>query len=315
MTVVFSNQGTEGEPVTYKDGSIASGVRIIAYHTGGEFASDGDTFVTVTDSNGEYAFTDNHLPPTYGSGNTAKTDYVHLFAEIGSGGTPRQATPIRPWQGYQLEPVLPPSIVGIWKGDEGSGTTLGDSEGTNDMTINGPAWQSVSRFRGGYGLNFGNGDSISGDLLQPSSFTWVIRVAAGSLGTSSPTYRTLIAHDSDPSLVYQVADDYWAVQISGNNSTRVSDPQIDVESEDRIVAARYEASSSTAYLDVWDGDKNKIGVNSHSGVSLSYDSTTTYLGEWGDGSREWTGLMDPNWHQFDESLSDSELNGVVQDQF
>jgi len=43
MTEIISNKGPDGEPVTYKDGSIASGVRIIAYHTGG--VDDGDASI------------------------------------------------------------------------------------------------------------------------------------------------------------------------------------------------------------------------------------------------------------------------------
>jgi len=43
MTELISNKGTNGEPVTYKDGPLAMGIRIIAYHTGG--VDDGDASI------------------------------------------------------------------------------------------------------------------------------------------------------------------------------------------------------------------------------------------------------------------------------
>jgi len=117
MTEIISNKGPDGEPVTYKDGSIASGVRIIAYHTGGLNASDGDIFITQTDTNGEYSFTDRDLPATYAIGGTVKEDTVHIFAELGSPSNPRQAVPIRPWQPYSLEGTIPASVNYQWEAD------------------------------------------------------------------------------------------------------------------------------------------------------------------------------------------------------
>jgi hypothetical protein len=79
-TELISNKGPDGEPVTYEDGTIASGIRIIAYHTGGENASDGDTYTTTTDSNGEYAFTDSaQFGSAYGSVETIPADAEEII--------------------------------------------------------------------------------------------------------------------------------------------------------------------------------------------------------------------------------------------
>jgi hypothetical protein len=101
-TELISNKGTNGEPVTDKDGNPIENAEILAVHHGGRGASDGDIFRTFTDANGEYAFTDADLPATYTVGNTKKTEYVDLYVRIGSRTNIRRATPIRPWQPYSL---------------------------------------------------------------------------------------------------------------------------------------------------------------------------------------------------------------------
>jgi len=185
MVELISNKGPNGEPVTYADGTIASGVRIIAYHTGGENASDGDTFTTTTDSNGEYAFTDNDLPPTYGSGNTAKTDYVHLFAEIGSSGTPRQATPIRPYQPYSLATQLDTNnLFARYDATEISGVSDGsdlsswsDQQGSNDLTAGVPPTYESSGINGNPSVVFNGVDEYLNtsftEISQPTHIFFV----------------------------------------------------------------------------------------------------------------------------------------------
>jgi hypothetical protein len=103
-TEIISNKGADGEPLTDVNGDPIQGAEIIAVSHGGKYASaDSVVAITTTDSNGEYAFTDEDLPYTYDEGNTAQTDYLDIYARIGTSSNIRQAVPIRPWQGYQLE--------------------------------------------------------------------------------------------------------------------------------------------------------------------------------------------------------------------
>jgi hypothetical protein len=104
MAEIISNKGTNGEPLTDTNGDAIQGAEIIAVSHGGKYASaDSVVAVTTTNSSGEYFFDDNDLPPTYDQGDTAETDYLDIYARIGTSSSIRQAVPIRPWQGYQLE--------------------------------------------------------------------------------------------------------------------------------------------------------------------------------------------------------------------
>ena len=164
MTEIISNKGTNGEPLTDTNGDPIEGARIIAYHTGGNFASDGDIFITTTDSNGEYAFTDTDLPETYISGETAQTDYLHIFAEIGSASSPRRAIPIRPWQGYSLakDGLIENFEEGIY---ENNNNTLSDIY-AGDLSQY--SRQQATVLEGSYSLE---GITTSGDFFSIASTT------------------------------------------------------------------------------------------------------------------------------------------------
>jgi hypothetical protein len=202
------------------------------------------------------------------------------------------------------------TATGHWPGDEGSGTTLTDNIGSNDITLNGPTWQSVSRFEGGYGLSYDRtDDTASGSLQQPTSWTWMIRVAADSLGSDSPTYRTVISHDVDPFIVYSVGDEYWRFQDAGGSRIDINDSQSAVESEDRILCVRVD--STEALFEVFDGSKSLVGSASISNPDTTYSSSTTYLGAYADESRLWGGLMDPQFIQLDRYATDPERDALL----
>ena len=161
-TEIISNKGTNGEPLTDKNGNPIEDARIIAYHTGGEYASDGDIFTTTTDSAGEYAFTSDDLPATYLSNETAKKNYLHIFAEIGSGSTSRQAVPIRPWQPYELETALPDGTVTIYNFENnGDTTTVTDGLGNYKGDIFGNATYNTDAYCASYSLAYNGTDEYT----------------------------------------------------------------------------------------------------------------------------------------------------------
>jgi len=177
-TEIISNKGPDGEPVTYKDGSIASGVRIIAYHTGGLNATDGDIFTVTTDSNGEYAFTDKDLPATHPNGGTVTEDTVHIFAELGSPSNPRQAVPIRPWQPYSLETELPSSVSYQWEADSLSlsdgdkVSTWGATKGGIDLQAVGSPVYRTSEINGEPAVKYNGTDEAHQNNENNASFSF-----------------------------------------------------------------------------------------------------------------------------------------------
>jgi hypothetical protein len=59
---------------------------------------------------------------------------------------------------FDAGPDIPDSVTNRWKIDEGSGTTLSDSEGSQSGTVNGATWVSGSKYTGGYALDHDSSD-------------------------------------------------------------------------------------------------------------------------------------------------------------
>jgi len=96
-TLPISNKGTNGSPITDANNNALQGVEVRLYRlktndtnsdgepdeiTGSELLSR-----TQTDSNGEFAFTENDLPVTYISGNPEKVYYCALRADYLNSGS------------------------------------------------------------------------------------------------------------------------------------------------------------------------------------------------------------------------------------
>ena len=203
-------------------------------------------------------------------------------------------------------------------GDEGSGETIEDQEGSQNITLNGPSWESRSSFAGDLGVRFNrsNADEATATLTQGDSLTVMIRVKADSMSTSSPTFNTVFNHGSDfdpPYLVYDTDGTEWVFRYASGEDIRVTDSQTDVESNDRILAARRDANN--AKLDVYDQNKNLIDSASATNGGTSWSSATTTFGNWGDNTREWDGLMDPNLIWDDSFVSDSQVSEWLSDYY
>jgi hypothetical protein len=161
MTEIISNKGTNGEPLTDTNGNPIQGAEIIAVSHGGLFADSNKVLaVTTTDANGEYAFTDAELPATYDIDETPKTDYVDIYARIGSSSDIRRATPIRPWQGYQLGIDIPTSVVARYEFEDDSDTSTAlDSENGYDGSIVGATYTTTAAV-GSSALSFDGDDQV-----------------------------------------------------------------------------------------------------------------------------------------------------------
>ena len=162
MTELISNKGPNGEPLTDTNGDPIQGAEIIAVHQGGTSAFANTVIaVTTTDANGEYAFTDDDLPTTYKSGGSPKTEYIDLYARIGTPSNPRQAVPIRPHQGYQNEAQLITSfevgdLSSFPNGDTGAFAVNQNSpvyDGSYSLKANGTNFPTLWSYEG-EGLNY-----------------------------------------------------------------------------------------------------------------------------------------------------------------
>jgi hypothetical protein len=311
MVELISNKGTNGEPVTDKDGNPIQGAEIIAVSHGLNTDTKNQVIVvTQTDSNGEYAFTDQDLPVTYPSGNTPKTEYLDLYARIGSETDIRQATPIRPWQGYQLEATVPPSVIYRWKLDEGSGTTINDSVGNLSGTLKGGTWVSDSNSVGGAHIDFdGNDDFIEyGQVTnEPQmSLSFWINLDEIITGTSPvyPFYWSAKTSNSTGMFVAQEQSS-WRIGINGEGSIYTNySPSANVWEHFGLT---YDSSGQ---LDIYVDGQFEEGFSNVSDGSINNGSRDLHIMEDSfGGSKNLDGQLD-DVIVADSALSDSEMNDL-----
>jgi len=97
--------------------------------------------------------------------------------------------------------AIPDSAINRWTISEGSGTTVGDSIGNNDVSLSGPTWESVSDAQDGSELSFdGSDDSATGSTVSEvgvgNQFSVGLTVQVDSL-TSDQTILTHVKSSSD----------------------------------------------------------------------------------------------------------------------
>ena len=199
------------------------------------------------------------------------------------------------------------SVVNRLPLDEGSGTDVSDSVGNADGTlVNGGDWTTDSRFFGGTAPYF-DGASEYGEW-QPRTqapITWTFRCVLDSLDTVQYPF----GHNNHPSLNYRSDDEIWRFFDGSGAFIDVTDPSSNVSESLRVLALRLD--SNTQKLDVYDVGGNKVGDNSASDPSTSFDGATTYFGDREDGGLTIDGNVDLiDVH--DVFLSDSELSDVIQ---
>ena len=198
-------------------------------------------------------------------------------------------------------------------GNEGSGTLINDEIGGADLTLDKDNWRDVSDFEGGVGFEVNDGDNIGTvDIGTPSERTLIVRVFADSFHGGNQSNLWSYGGDGDPDLHYYEDVTDWRYDTP---SDRLIVSESTWAGEIRIVATRID--SSEANLDVWEGDKSKVGDDAVSNPDTSYDNEGAdfHLGEGEGGVRFWDGVIDPNMITFNRRLSDSELNDVIQEFF
>lgn len=126
------------------------------------------------------------------------SDWVTVNQVGAYDGSNFQDADVKRWTGSKWEtiwPAIPDSAVYRWRYDAGSGSTAVDSIGSNDGTINGATWSSVSDAQGGYELNYdGTDDYVSYSTVPEvgvnESFSVGITVNPDSLSSE----QIILAH-------------------------------------------------------------------------------------------------------------------------
>jgi hypothetical protein len=275
MAEIISNKGTNGEPLTDAQGNPIQGAEIIAVHHGGANVSDGDVFRVTTDSNGEYAFTDADLPATYSKGSTATTEYVDLYARIGSSNDIRRATPIHPWQGYQLEATLPASVSYQWAASDlnlNDGDTVSTwtaSKGGVDLQAVGSPVYRASEINGESAVEYNGIDeghqndenNASFSFSQPNYTVAVCkmlnsqgnRVVTGNFDDTNDVRQILTLNNGDPGI------SVYAGSFLGDGRA---------DTNWHILGGYFDGASSEFRLDGSLNTSGDAGSNDQTGITL-----------------------------------------------
>ena len=111
--------------------------------------------------------------------------------------------------------AIPASVTNRWPMDEGSGSTLGDDQGSQSASLVGGSWESDSQAVGGYRTSYGGTDGywetdsafgVNGQ--EYTGMTWI------RLPTIESTRHWLAAEDGN-------GRNGWAIGTDGNNDLRL----------------------------------------------------------------------------------------------
>ena len=199
--------------------------------------------------------------------------------------------------------VIPDSAIHHWQYDEGSGTTVTDSIGDADGTINGPAWTSGT-WTGGWALD-GDGTDDYVDHTTLDSF-------GSSMGSDFAIAFSVQTTDTiGDSTVFGTYNDNNTTALVFGNSTTEQNFFIRDDNEDNL-----NLSFDTSPIE--DGSPHRVVVNKTGTAGTEYEI-------WFDGSEQSVTVVQDNgpssFSDFQYALTyfgrnvrgsiDKHLNGVV----
>lgn len=213
--------------------------------------------------------------------------------------------------------VIPDSAVARWTADEGSGSTLGDSIGSADATLQGPSWETSTVKVGDAALNYNGTDDYSeldaGRRSFVSSGAWTVTAwiyPNNVTGRNAVTGGWIETDNWDSPLNSWIIDNgvmqFWD---DADYAWRTANTSLSTDTW-YFVGLRYSGSGST--IEFWhnnaqdgSGDQNDSGAR---------EAAFTHFGAGRDNAeRHFDGIID-EVVLYDAYLSDSELTGVYDDQ-
>jgi hypothetical protein len=150
--------------------------------------------------------------------------------------------------------------------DEGSGSALNPSVGSESASMNFSTWRSNSEYRGG--------TAPDADGIDDNA-TWTPRSSVPitiTCRTELDSDGAIWGFEADPQI--QISGGVWEAFDANNNTASVSDGS--ATSAIRIVAFRLDSNNMS--IDVYEDDAStKVGSGSLSNPSTSFQSSTMYI--------------------------------------
>lgn len=184
--------------------------------------------------------------------------------------------------------AIPDSVINHWPADEGSGQTLTDNVGSNDISLSFDRWVTDSEFEGGVAPDFNDADGDDGTAdANPTTQAWSVKVVQDTAKTNGLILSN--SDGNDPRLFYRDRNDKWVFD-GGNAQIEVSESASTATGSPRTLICG--SDGTTTFLYVYDSTKSEIGNASGSGALSSFGNTF-YLGqEGGANANYWDGRID-----------------------
>lgn len=200
------------------------------------------------------------------------------------------------------EYTLPSGLVGYWKMDEGSGSTVYDSSSaTNDGTITGATWKGSAECKYGSCLSFdGNGDYV--EKISPSNMpsnVGTISLWAKAVNWNAVAY--VIGTNSDKFLIYTENQGlYLYIGATAARVTSASNWLIPNKFHHIVATWNTDTDLNYIFIDGVNRTSNTYATNAPSGI------TNLRIGTGGTSTYYFNGLID-NVMIYDRALSAGEI--------
>lgn len=192
--------------------------------------------------------------------------------------------------------VLPDSGVSRWQFDEGSGSTVADSIGSADGTINGPSWTSGT-WVGGWALD---GDG-SDDVVETTPLDAFCQQIDTDLAVAYTIQTT-----STSSMQYMGSQE---ISVRATSGFRESDGNVDFSIDDAN-GNTVEVSTGAGVIN--DGNPHRVVLNktsnTASGFEIHVDTTQESTSTYNDDGISATGTATHDFPFFARRLSDGGLD-------
>lgn len=229
-----------------------------------------------------------------------------LWFEPISDGTNLYAATSAKWEFLKFLSEYPNSAIHRWAHDEGSGSTLGDSIGSNDGSISGATYVSVSDAQGGFVLDYdGSNDQTSASAVPEASAgdSFSIGVTVNADSTSSD--QTIIENRVGSS-------DRFAFGIDGGNSEIIAETYDGSFTGTGIGSAdtdtnrhRYLITVDAGTIKIYQ-DTSDVSSTSTTNSALTSGSNALFFGDRGGTGVPYDGRLD-DIIIYDSVLSSSEI--------
>ncbi|WP_152422244.1 LamG-like jellyroll fold domain-containing protein [Natrialba asiatica] len=216
------------------------------------------------------------------------------------------------FRGHAVPDTIPDDSIAQWNLDEGNGSTAGDSQGSNDWSLNGPTWTSGSQYYSGETLDFGGDDyatlSEISSVSVNSEFTVSFWVTLDDVSSTS----TLFSHHISGS-------NRVTIGVSNSTSGAIETALYDGSTflfDDYFPSDSYNTGERIMVTLTWDGSSSgsfylntTAATNSGSNASTTGNYSGYVIGSTDTGQEFLNGSVDFAI-AYDWKLSDTEVSDL-----